>query len=113
VTPDGALLRLRYQQGDAVLDYYVGAHALVEKLVRAEAGGAGPGSYTVTFTGHRQRNDVWFPDFVELRADPAHVRLQVAWTQVEVNGEPEPKLFELPAPRGAKVVEVGEGHEGS
>ncbi len=39
VTPDGARLRLRYQQGDAVLDYFVGAHALVEQVVRSVAGG--------------------------------------------------------------------------
>jgi len=111
VAPDGARLRLRYVVEDATLDYWIGEHARVEKMTRAVAGGAGPGSYTVEFSSVRPRDEGWFPDSVALRSAPAKVRLAFDWTQASLNGDPEPKLFEPPAPRGAKVVEVGAGEE--
>lgn len=109
--PDGGRIRLRYEQGDVTLDYWIGAHARVEKMSRTVAGGAGPGSYTVEFSAHRPQDGVSFPGSVALRSRPAHVRLAFDWTQVSVNGEEEPALFAPPAPKGAKVIEVGEGEE--
>jgi hypothetical protein len=38
------------------------------------------------------------------------VRLDLTWTEAEVNGEGSPTLFELETPRGARVVEVGAGN---
>jgi hypothetical protein len=111
VAPDGERLRLRFLQGDATLDFWIGEHARVEKMARAVAGGAGPGTYTVEFSNVRERDGRGFPGSVALRSGPAHVRLAFDWTQAQLDGEPEPQLFEPPAPRGAKVVEVGTGEE--
>ncbi len=110
VAADGARLRLRYERGDSVEEFWIGAHAVVERMVRSVAGGAGPGSFQVDFGGHRPLGGAWFPRTVELRSAPAHVRLSLTWTQVEVNGEEDAGLFApLAPPKGAKVVELGEG----
>lgn len=110
---DHARLRLRLQRADVTEDVWVGEKALVERAERKVAGGAGPGSYEVEFSARRERGGGWFPDVVSLRSAPAHVVVGLTWTDVDVNGAVDPKLFDPPAPRGARVVEVGEGWDGS
>jgi hypothetical protein len=97
VEGDGTVERLRLGEG-----------ARVEQADREVAGGAGPGSYTVKLGDRTRRAGLWFPDRVELRSDPARVQFGLEWTEVELNGALDPKLFELAPPRGARVVEVGE-----
>jgi hypothetical protein len=109
VTPGDGRLVLRFEDAGATLDAEVGAHAAVEKATRTVAGGAGPGSWQVEFANHAERGGAWFPEWFSLRSDPAKVRLELGWTQVEVNGEVDPGLFELRTPKGARVVEVGDG----
>jgi hypothetical protein len=110
---DHARVRLRLRRADVTEDVWVGERAQVEKAERKVAGGAGPGSYEVEFSGRRERGGGWFPDLVSLRSAPAHVELELSWTDVDVNGTLDPSLFEPPAPKGARVVEVGEGRDGS
>ncbi len=107
--PDHARLRLELRREDVLEDVWVGEKALVEKAERKVAGGAGPGSWEVEFSAHRERGGALFPGLVSLRSAPAHVEVGLTWTEVEVNGQLDPRLFEPPAPRGARVVDVGDG----
>lgn len=108
VEPDGAQLRLRYEEGGAILDFWIGEHALVEKMVRSVPADPAAG-YQVEFWGHTRRGGGWFPGTVALRGDRGRVRLAIKWTQVEVNGPADPGLFAPPAPKGARIVDVDAG----
>jgi hypothetical protein len=108
VAPDDGWLRLTFAREDATEAYWIGAHAAVDKAERAVAGGSAPGSWQVQFSERSERGGAWFPSALSLRSDPARVRLQLTWTEAEVNGELDPGLFELPVPKGARVVEVDE-----
>lgn len=109
---DHARLRLRLERADVVEELWIGERAVVEKAERRVGGGAGPGSYELEFSGHQDRGGAWFPGTVSLRSAPAHVEVGLSWTDVEVNGELDPRLFEPTAPKGARIVEVGEGGDG-
>jgi len=111
--PDRARLRLELRRADVTEVLWIGAGAVVERAERQVAGGAGPGSYQVEFSARQERGGGWFPGQISLRSDPAHVQVDLSWTDVQVNGEIDARLFEPPAPKGAKIVEVGEGGDGS
>lgn len=106
VAPDDGHLRLRFEEEGARLDAWIGAHALVEKAQRSVAGGAGRGSWRVEFADHRAYGPAWFPGWLALRSDASRVRLELSWTQVEVNGDVDPAIFELKPPKGARIVDV-------
>lgn len=108
-TPERAQVRLRQEQGGVAQELWIGARAAVEKAARQVAGGAGPGSWEVEFSGHQERGGAWFPGAMALRSAPAKVEVELSWSDVEVNGPLDPRLFELQVPRGARVVELGEG----
>lgn len=107
--PERSQVRLRLERDGVAQELWVGARAAVEKASRQVAGGAGPGSWEVEFSGHQERGGAWFPGALALRSAPAKVEVALSWTEVEVNGPLDPRLFELPAPRGARVVELAEG----
>ncbi len=107
--PDGKQLRLRLTRADVNEDLWIGSRAVVEKAERLVAGGAGPGSFLIEFSAHREHGGAWFPELVSLRSAPAHVEVELSWTDVEVNGSVDPGLFEPPAPKGARIIDVGEG----
>jgi hypothetical protein len=108
-TPERGQVRLRLERGEVTEDLWIGAHAAVERAVRRVAGGAGPGSWEVEFSGHQERSGAWFPGAVVLHSASTQVEVDLAWAEVEVNREPDPQLFEPLAPRGARVVELGDG----
>lgn len=108
---DGARLYLRLTQADVIEELWVAAHAVVERADRQVAGGAGPGSFRIDLTGHEERGGAWFPRKVSIDSEPAKVGVDLSWTEVEVNGVLDPRLFAPLAPHGARVVEVGEGAE--
>ena len=110
---DHARLRIRLERADVVEELWVGAGAVVEKAERKVAGGAGPGSWEVEFSAHQDRGGGRFPGVVSLRSAPAHVEVELDWNEVELNGALDPRLFEPPAPKGARIVEVGEGGDGT
>ncbi len=105
VARDDGHLRVRFEEGAARLDAWIGAHAAVMKARRAVPGG-GRGSWRVEFAEHRAHGAAWFPDWFSLRSDPADVELELRWEQLEVNGELDPALFELRPPKGARIVDV-------
>jgi len=104
----GGAVRLRLEQGGAAEELWVGAGARVARAVRRVEGGAGPGSWEAAFSAFAERGGAPFPGTVSLRSAPAKVEVELAWTEVEVNGALDPGLFELTPPRGARVEEVGE-----
>lgn len=107
VDPGPGYATLRLEGSGEVQELRVGARAAVERSSRQVAGGAGPGSYELELGARSERGGAWFPGTLHLRSDPAHVRLDLTWTEVEVNGELDPGLFRLEPPRGARVMEVG------
>ncbi|HVO18026.1 MAG TPA: DUF4292 domain-containing protein [Anaeromyxobacter sp.] len=107
--PEDGAVRLRLPQGDVSEEVWVGAGARALRASRQVAGGAGPGSWEATFSAFRERAGAPFPGVVAIRSPPAHVEVELTWTEVEVNGELDPGLFRLEPPRGARVEEVGEG----
>jgi hypothetical protein len=107
--PDAGLVRLRLEDGGVAEDVWVGQGGRTERAARLVAGGAGPGSWEVAFSGFRDRGGTSFPGTVSLRSAPAHVEVELGWTELEVNAVLDPRLFELEPPRGARVEEVGDG----
>ena len=110
--PDHARLRLELRRDDLVEELWVGEKALVERADRRAAGAAGPRVWEVEFSAHRERGGSWFPELVSLASDPAQVQLGLAWKDVEVNGDLDARLFDPPAPKGAREVEVGDDGPG-
>jgi len=109
--PDGSRVRLRLESGGARQELWVGEHAAVEKAVRTPDRGPGPGEWEAEFSRHQERHGAWFPGLVSVRSRSAGVDVELNWSEVEVNGALDPRLFDEPAPKGARVVEVGEGGE--
>jgi hypothetical protein len=105
VARDDGHLRIRFEEGDARLDAWIGAHAAVMKA-RRSVPGEGRGSWRVEFAEHRAHGAAWFPDWFSLRSEAADVRLELRWEQLEVNGALDPALFELRPPKGARIVDV-------
>lgn len=106
VTQDHARLRLRLAGPGGTEDLWVGEKALVEKAEVRQASGVG---YVVEFAGRQSRGGGWFPGGVTLHSPSARIDVELGWSDAEVNGQLDPRLFEPLAPKGARVVEVGEG----
>jgi len=112
-TADGGTVRLRLEEGAVSEDLWVGEHAAVEKAFRAVGTGAGPGSYELSFSSRTERGGGWFPGEMSLRSSPAGVSVELFWTEVEVNGALDPRLFGPPASRGARIVELSDDGGGT
>jgi hypothetical protein len=110
VVQDHARLRLRLEGPGGREDLWVGEKALVEK---AEVRRSDGGDYLVEFSPRQARGGGWFPAGVALHAPSAKIDVDLRWGEAEVNGELDPRLFEPPAPRGARVVDLGDGLEGT
>jgi len=111
-TADGATVRLVLGEGEVTEVLWVGAHAAVERASRTAGALAGALSYELSFSARTEQGGAFFPGEVSLRSDPAHVAVELSWTEVEVNGALDPSLFSPPAPLGARIVEVSEGGDG-
>ncbi len=85
----------------------VGDHAAIERSDRT-----GPGAYALRFEQFRSRPGGRLPTDLTLRSDSPRVKLELHWTDVEVNAEVEASLFRIEPPRGVRVVDlVAEGSE--
>ncbi len=85
----------------------IGEAASVERSVLDGAGG-----YTLRFDQFRSRPGGRLPNDVQLRSDAPRVRLDLHWTEVEVNADVDRRLFRIEPPRGARIVELdGSGAE--
>lgn len=109
----GSQLLLRLGGASAEQELAVGEEAAVEESrVRrlAAAPGGGGAEYDLELDGFRRRGGVRFPTAARLAAPAAGVRLELRWKEdLEVNGAPDPALFRLEPPRGARVVDLAPG----
>jgi hypothetical protein len=88
----------------------VGARAAVEtSRVRRAGGGRLPGAADVEMGLFRTLAGARFPTEVKLSAEDPRVAVDLSWREVDVNGAVDPALFRLAPPRGAKVIDLGEG----
>jgi outer membrane lipoprotein-sorting protein len=82
----------------------IGEHAAVE---RSDLDGRG--GYALRFEHFRSRPGGRLPnDLVLHSADPS-VKLELHWTDVEVNADLEESMFRIDPPRGARVVDLDAG----
>ena len=82
----------------------IGEHAAIERSERSGAGG-----YALRFEHFRFRPGGRLPNDLVLRSDSPSVKLELHWTDVEVNAVVEASLFRIDAPRGVRVVDLDAG----
>ena len=68
-------------------------------------------AYELSFEDFQRAGAVAFPRKVVLSAPAAQTRLELRYTDVTLNEPPDPALFTLEVPEGAKVIEVDEAGE--
>lgn len=112
---DGVLL-LTLGLGDVGQQLAIGERASVERSRVRRAAAAGTATareaapaYDLQFEGFHVRSGALFPDQVQLDAPSARSAVRLAWRELDVNGAPDPALFRLEPPRGARVVELARG----
>jgi hypothetical protein len=84
----------------------VGPNARVLRSTVREGGAQPPGAYDLVFGDPDDAARPGFPSTVTLRASEPRVKLDLRWSEVEVNAAVDPKLFRMDPPRGARVVEL-------
>jgi hypothetical protein len=105
--PDGGRMRLALEGAGGRETLWVGDGAAISEARLEPRAGAGPG-WQVTFDSFRRRAGAPFPTDAELRSRGAEV--SVRWEEdVQVNAAPDPSLFRLDPPRGARVQELSPG----
>jgi hypothetical protein len=110
----GARLLLRLGGASAEQELAVGEEAAVEasrvRRPAATPAGGGGADHDLEFDTFRRRGGIRFPTAARLAAPAAGVRLELRWKEdLEVNGPPDPALFRLEPPRGARVVDLAPG----
>jgi hypothetical protein len=83
--------------------------AIASSRVRGREGGPVAGAPDLAFGAFRTEGGAPFPREVRLSSGDPAVEVKLEWRDVEVNGETDDALFRLDPPRGARVVELGEG----
>lgn len=84
----------------------IGPGARVERSAIRVGGANGRGAYDLAFGYHGSSG---FPSEVTLSANAPFVRMELSWNDVEVNAAIDAALFRPAVPRGARVVELGDG----
>jgi len=110
--PGRGVMHLALASGDLIQRLEVGAEAAVEasRVRRRTAAGEEPHGYDLSFSRFRHREGQRFPGEVRLDARAAGARLALAWREdLVVNGPPDPGLFRLEPPAGARVVDLPAG----
>ncbi|HEU4383040.1 MAG TPA: DUF4292 domain-containing protein [Anaeromyxobacteraceae bacterium] len=107
----GSLLVLRLAAASGEQELSVGEEAAVEaSLLRRASPAPGQPDYHLEFDAFRRRGGARFPTVARLEAPAARVRVELRWKEdLEVNGSPDPALFRLDPPRGARVVDLEPG----
>lgn len=115
VIPGRDAVQLVLEAGARVQTLAVGPEAMVERSRVRLAGGAGaitdadvpaPGTFDLRFDAFRSWGGTRFPSELSLAAVEPKVKLDLRWTEVEVNGEVDRALFRLSPPRGARIVDL-------
>ncbi len=98
-------------RGDAAWEVGVGAELAVEQARLPPGGPGGPPGYALEFGLFRHQAGRRFPTELTLTATaPKQVQVTLAWKgDLEVNRPPDPGLFRLDPPRGARVIDLVPG----
>jgi hypothetical protein len=110
--PGDGVVNLTLRAGDRTQRLSVSGGAAVERAELRTAGAPAPGDYDVELDSFRKVDGGWFPFKVALRAQSPTVKIDLRWTDVEVNAPLEAALFHVEPPRGARVVELGDEDPG-
>jgi hypothetical protein len=102
--PGRGVVTLELDGGERKQRLEIGEHAAVE---RSEL--AGRGGYALRFESFRSHAGGRLPNGLVLRSEDPAVKLELYWTDVEVNADLEESLFRIEAPRGARVVDLDAG----
>jgi outer membrane biogenesis lipoprotein LolB len=62
--------------------------------------------YDLSFERFVDRGGIRFPNVTKLDAAASRSQVELTWRDLEVNGAPDPELFRLAPPPGARVVDV-------
>lgn len=109
-TPGPGVVTLRIDAGPLAQVVDVGPGAGVVSARTLGPGGApAPGAVEVAFGARAPVDGVPFPDSATLSAPDRGVRVALEWKSPKVNRPVDPALFRLEPPRGARVVDLGEG----
>ena len=107
---DGVMvLTLRAGGLTQVLEIGAGAAVVSSRLRRAGPDGPAPAGLEADFSKHRLHAGLSLPTEVEARAPVSGVSLALHWKALTVNGPLDPGLFRLDPPRGARIVDLGDG----
>lgn len=113
--PGSGVMRLVLAGGGLEQRLDVGAGAAVEssRLLRRPPGGAAaPVGSELEFGSFRWLGGLRVPGAVRLRAAGAGALAELRWKgDPSLNGPPDPELFAVAIPEGARVVELGPGTE--
>ncbi|WP_242394536.1 DUF4292 domain-containing protein [Anaeromyxobacter oryzisoli] len=107
--PGPGYVTLDLARGALTQSLRIGPGAVIERSSRRIDGAPGPGTYDVAFDDFEPHAGVRFPRSVALRSDSPKVKIDLRWGTMEVNGAPDPALFRLAPPRGARVVDLDAG----
>ncbi|HUL59959.1 MAG TPA: DUF4292 domain-containing protein [Anaeromyxobacteraceae bacterium] len=109
VPAPGAVV-LRLEAGLRRQELTVGAGARVERSRLSGGDGAtSPVAYELGFGERAEVDGVPLPGSVTLETPAPRTRVELTWKDVEVNRAVDPSLFVLAPPRGARVVDLGDG----
>ncbi len=113
---DDGLLLLTIAAGDTGQRIGIGEEAAIEtSRVRRIVPGAGgraeqiAPAYDLELAHFRYPGAVRFPLEIQLDAPTAKARIELAWSEVEVNAPADEALFHLEPPKGARVVDLSPG----
>ena len=113
--PGEGVVRLVLDGGDRRQTLAIGAEAAVERsrvrLVGADGAvtdAPAPDAFDLRFDVFRRWGGARFPTDLHLVARDPAAKLDLHWTEVEVNRPVDPELFVLEPPRGARVVELAD-----
>jgi outer membrane lipoprotein-sorting protein len=117
VTPGNGQLLLTLAKGDVGQRLAIGERAAVEQSRIREMTPGQDGAavemapaYDLDFSGFAKLNGIRFPSKLELAAPAARVEIVLSWrSDLELNESIDTRLFETAPPKGARVVELGEG----
>ncbi|MCI0571929.1 MAG: DUF4292 domain-containing protein [Myxococcaceae bacterium] len=95
---------VRLSAGKAVQELYV--HPRFFRALRSEV--KGMAAYDVAFDDFVQEGDIAFPRHLVLASQAAKARLELRYSDLTLNPQPDPSLFEIVAPPDVPVLEVDE-----
>jgi hypothetical protein len=106
--PGRGYVTLELRARDRTESLRVGPGAAVERAALRVSAAAGPSGWDLEIAREEASGGGSFPSEVTLSTEAPEVRLRLTWQEAEWNAPVDAALFSPAAPRGARVVELGE-----